>query len=189
MRIAILGWGSLIGDPGDLPRLGDWQPGGPVLPIEFSRVSAEGRLTLVIDPANGQPVSTRFITSARSHLDRAIGDLRVRERTIAEYIGYVNLNLNLNRARAARRCRTTAVADTVRDWASVHGFDAVIWTDLRPNFEVKTGGPFSVERAVEYLHSLVEPTAQAAREYIQGAPEEVDTPLRRRLQEDDWLRP
>ncbi len=38
MKIAILGWGSLIWDRRDLQIAGDWQQGGPVLPIEFSRI-------------------------------------------------------------------------------------------------------------------------------------------------------
>ncbi len=60
MKIAYLGWGSLIWDPGMLPISGDWKPGGPVLPIEFSRISDNGRLTLVIDDVNGVPIETLY---------------------------------------------------------------------------------------------------------------------------------
>ena len=49
MKIAILGWGSLIWNQNGLPVKGQWKKNGPVLPIEFSRVSRDGRLTLVID--------------------------------------------------------------------------------------------------------------------------------------------
>jgi hypothetical protein len=45
MRIAILAWGSLIWNPRYLPLASEWVLGGPVLPIEFARVSADGRLT------------------------------------------------------------------------------------------------------------------------------------------------
>ena len=47
---AILAWGSLIWDPKDLEynkQLG-WIYDGPNLPIEFARISKNGRLTLVI---------------------------------------------------------------------------------------------------------------------------------------------
>ena len=44
MKIAILGWGSLVWDSRQLPHSGEWHTGGPVLPIEFSRVSKDGRL-------------------------------------------------------------------------------------------------------------------------------------------------
>ena len=53
MRIAIIAWGSLVWDPRTLQIKGDWVASGPELDIEFSRVSKDGRLTLVIDPVNG----------------------------------------------------------------------------------------------------------------------------------------
>lgn len=70
MRIAILGWGSLIWNPNGLPIRGDWQRGGPVLPIEFSRISSDERLTLVIDEQNGINVTTRYALSARTNGSR-----------------------------------------------------------------------------------------------------------------------
>jgi hypothetical protein len=45
MRIACVGWGSLVWDPRDLPVKGAWRPDGPRLPIEFARQSDNGRLT------------------------------------------------------------------------------------------------------------------------------------------------
>lgn len=50
MKIAILGWDSLIWDPRSLKydvNTG-WLTDGPKLPIEFARISNDGRLTLVI---------------------------------------------------------------------------------------------------------------------------------------------
>jgi hypothetical protein len=52
MNIAILGWGSLVWDQRVLPTESEWNSEGPRLPIEFSRVSQDGRLTLVIDSCN-----------------------------------------------------------------------------------------------------------------------------------------
>lgn len=91
MRIAIIGWGSLIWDPRELPREGTWQSGGPRLPIEFSRVSQDCRLTLVIDYENGAATQTRYVLSPRVDLDDAIEDLRVREGTNKKRIGFVDL--------------------------------------------------------------------------------------------------
>jgi hypothetical protein len=54
MRIAVLGWGSLIGDPGDMALADRFEPNGPQLPLEFSRISNNGRLTLVIDETAGR---------------------------------------------------------------------------------------------------------------------------------------
>jgi 1-acyl-sn-glycerol-3-phosphate acyltransferase len=50
MRIAVLGWGSLIWSPGNLKIDREWHEDGPFLPIEFARVSQDGRLTLVLFP-------------------------------------------------------------------------------------------------------------------------------------------
>jgi hypothetical protein len=71
VKIAILGWGSLISKPeGDatigqkpLRITGKFVPGGPSLPIEFSRISKDGRLTLVIDPIHGTPCDTFYAVS------------------------------------------------------------------------------------------------------------------------------
>ncbi len=49
MRIACLGGGSLVWDPGGLPIQRSWFCGGPFAPVEFTRQSSGGRITLVID--------------------------------------------------------------------------------------------------------------------------------------------
>ncbi|MEK7404267.1 MAG: hypothetical protein AAB225_04095 [Acidobacteriota bacterium] len=181
MKIAILGWGSLIWDPRDLPREGCWQTGGPVLPVEFSRVSSDGRLTLVIDPTDGAEVRTLFVRSARSDLDDAICDLRCREGTSCSRIGCVDL------VHTWTRSRGKSIAEIVQKWMQSPGFDAVVWTDLAPNFKDKTGKPFSVEAAIQYLEGLPKGQRRRAYEYVNNAPPEVDTPVRRRLRESGKL--
>lgn len=83
MKIAILGWGSLIGEPRGLPIAGEWQPDGPRLWIEFSRISQRGVragcLTLVIDERCESEVTTLHVLSQRSELPTAIADLQARE--------------------------------------------------------------------------------------------------------------
>ena len=49
MKSAVLAWGSLVWDPRDLQLAAEFAPNGPLLPIEFCRVSDDGRLTLVVD--------------------------------------------------------------------------------------------------------------------------------------------
>ncbi len=181
MRIAILGWGSLIWDPCDLPREGTWQEGGPALPVEFSRISSDGRLTPVIDPDHCSPVPTRFVLSPRADLDDAVSDLRTREETGSRKIGFVDLR------HGTERCRVGNLLEILRNWTREHGFDGVVWTDLEPNFEEQLKIAFSLDVAEGYLLRLPKTVANRARKYIENAPAEVDTPLRRRLRASGWL--
>ncbi len=48
MTIVVLGWGSLYWAPRELRIRDGWQADGPHLPVEFVRVSSDGRLTLVL---------------------------------------------------------------------------------------------------------------------------------------------
>lgn len=103
--IAVLGWGSLIWQPGELAMQSTWEADGPLLPIEFSRVSADGRLTLVIDPktqgqgrkpvnVGGNELRTLYVVSALETLDAAVQNLKAREGSRLDMIGYVNLRNN-----------------------------------------------------------------------------------------------
>jgi hypothetical protein len=49
VRISLLAWGSIVWDRQNLEIVADFEPTGPRLPIEFCRISRDGRLTLVID--------------------------------------------------------------------------------------------------------------------------------------------
>lgn len=180
MRIAIIAWGSLIWDRRDFPIDGDWQQGGPVVAIEFSRISTRGEragcLTLVIDEQNGVNVTTRFALSPRTNLDDAIADLRAREGTMSDRIGYVNLSRNTERDFALQQ--HPRACNAIRAWAHRHSFDAVVWTALPSNFQETAQRPFTVEAALQHLRGLVEPARTFALEYIRRAPDEVITPVR-----------
>jgi hypothetical protein len=181
MKIAILGWGSLVWDKRGLATIGEWQPGGPVLPIEFSRKSGDGRLTLVIDLANGELVATRYVRSRFEDLDDAIGNLREREgNPPKDRIGFVDLTTNTERAWA--RENQPDASDTITAWAQASDCQAVIWTALKPNFAEEQREPFTLPAALHYLNSLTGQTRTRALEYIHRAPAEVMTPLRRALQ-------
>ena len=80
MKIAILGWGSLVSEPRGLPIAGDWQTDGPTVWIEFSRISKSGEragcLTLVMDERHGSEATTLHVLSQRSGLPQAVAIYR-----------------------------------------------------------------------------------------------------------------
>ncbi len=89
MKIAILAWGSLVWDPRDLKTAAEFVPNGPLLPIEFCRVSKDGRLTLAIDERFGDVCTSYSAPCALDDLNQAIENLRLREGTSASNIGFV----------------------------------------------------------------------------------------------------
>lgn len=178
MKIAYLGWGSLIWNPESLPITGDWMLGGPVLPVEFSRISGDGRLTLVIDLVDGIPVETHYANCSEAEISTAINQLRVREgNTLRKHIGHVNLTVG------SAYQNQSPCHESIVEWGRKHKFDAVIWTALPPNFIDKIYIPYSVNNALAYLGKLSGSTREKALEYIQKAPVGVQTPFRMRFNE------
>jgi hypothetical protein len=177
VRIAILGWGSLIWDPRQLQITGDWKSDGPTLPIEFGRISGDGRLTLVIDRDHGIPMQVAWIESSLSEGHQTIEDLAKREGCPIHGIGFVD------RIAGTGFGRYTELVEAVCKWAAEHQLDAAAWTDLGPNFTEKTGVAFSSGAALKYLTDL--PTAQRtlALEYVKNTPQFVQTPVRRAVAE------
>ena len=179
MRIAILAWGSLVWDRRELAITKAFKADGPRLPIEFCRVSGDGRLTLVIEEALGTSGQTYFAESAGGDLDAAIENLRLREgMPSAKGVGFVDVASGDQSDRAFKR-HPEAVA-AIRTWTQANGFDAAIWTALASNFDEpdKAGEPFSVEAAIGYLERLDASRLGAALGYIRSAPPEVQTPVR-----------
>lgn len=173
MTIAILGWGSLISNTGGLSvEMNKWYNDGPVLPIEFARVSNNGRLTLVIYPS-GKPVKTYYAVSTLPELNSAIENLAKREGTERwpENIGYMNFITSELKSRIL----TEPMKQSFQDWNKNKCFDAIIWTDLQDNFQAKTKQPFSLNSSIEYLKSLKGDQFREAKEYILTAPEQTVT--------------
>lgn len=183
MKIAILSWGSLVGSGVErgLRIVGSWNRQGPILPVEFSRISQSGNrqkcLTLVLDEQNGVDVETYYARSLFTNLDLALVNLRRTENITLTYsIGYVNLVRNTERGWA--RENHPISCDRIKEWAEQNGFDAVIWTSLLSNFEKTLEIPFTVQNAVEYVKSLPEPFKTKAKQYILTSPPTICTPVR-----------
>lgn len=179
MKIAIIGWGSSIWDPRELPREGIWQEDGPILKIEFSRISRDCRLTLVVDEKNGVEVKTRFVLSPRSDIEDTMNDLRIREGTGKKWIGYVDIKHDQNSL--IYNPNQVNIHKNVKNWCIDKSFDAAVWTALLPNFFKETKHNFSIDNALKYIESLPKSAKNSALKYIQNAPFEVLTPLRSKL--------
>lgn len=182
---AILGWGSLLWDLDTLvPHVrGDWEHhGGPVLPMEFTRVSPKRKMGLVVclDTVHGAPCRTHAIASARDRIDAVVDDLARRERAPAKWIGAV-CHRSGHRSGAC-----AAVVALVAEWCAGRGLTGAVWTDLASNFEERLGTGFSIPRAVAYLQTLGGDSLDEAVRYIENAPAATDTPLRRALAAEAW---
>lgn len=182
-RIAILGWGSLIWDerPEFDEQHEEWQADGPVLKLEFSRISEsrKGALTLVIDNANGSECRTSYAISTRRNPDDAIADLRCREGTVMRRMGFYFRD-------GSRRCEPKVPA-TIPPWAAEKGFDVVVWTGLPGNFKQESGKDFSIPNAISHLQTLTPEGKAMAAAYIWRAPDFIQTALRKALQIEPWF--
>lgn len=183
MKIAILGWGSLIWDV--RPEFDSfhegWLSDGPELKLEFSRISESRKraLTLVIDEQCGEVCRVAYALSKRKRLDDAVCDLRCREGTILERIGYVFVG---NGGSGVPK-----VPDTIEPWAKKKKLDVVVWTGLQSNFESITKKPFSIPEALAHLKELAADGKATAAEYVWRAPKFVRTPLRSALEVEPWF--
>lgn len=153
-----------------------------MLPIEFARISRDGRLTLVIHPGSPE-LRTYWAISTFESLDEARQNLSEREGTALTRIDAVFVNDK----------DTGTMSDTrtvVRSWLKEQrALDAAVWTGLESNWEAVRNKPFSPDDAVRYLSELkLERDDMALRydrtcEYIRNAPEQVQTPVRKILHE------
>lgn len=178
LGIAILGWGSLVWDPRTLRIATPWELTDLRLPLEFSRISKDQRLTLVIDTKNGVDCCVYSAISSITSLTDAVADLAEREGTDPKNIAVARAGAEFEEPDPRRRIET---------WRQHRGLTAVIWTDLEPNFMRKRKKVFTVEEALAHLVSLHATEREGARRYIVNAPNCVRTPLRMRLIDEGWI--
>jgi hypothetical protein len=191
MSIAILAWGSLTWNPRELAIVGGFDPIGPKLRLEFTRVSRDNRLTLTIDETVGVACTTFAARSAFEDLDEALTNLWKREGSEDEKlpakirtsgrVGFLDI-LSGERSNKAMTRHPQAVA-SIQRWGSDRGYSSVIWTILASNFLEEKGEAFSVDAALAHLSGLSDPERGPALEYIRNTPPEVRTPVRTAVDE------
>lgn len=172
-RIACLGWGSLIWNPGALPIQRRWFSDGPLIHVEFARQSGNGRITLVLEPS-APPVRSLWALMDTVEIDNAREALRKREgmskRRAPEIKGW-----------ASGDPAPELILD-LPAWAESKSLEGVIWTALPPSFGGTENQTPSADDVVEYLKGLTGTVRDDAEKYIRRAPRQIDTPYRRRVE-------
>jgi hypothetical protein len=169
--IACIGWGSLIWDPRNLP-CGEWHVNGPVLPIEFARVSENGRITLVV--VNGaKPVRALWTILKVATISEAVAVLAERENVP---------DANQSIGRWPDTQRQFPGADVISAWAEAQGLSGVVWTALKCGMDRNSRGIMpTIEQLLSHISTLDEEGRERALEYVAKAPAQVQTGFRPQL--------
>ena len=171
MSIAIIGWGSLIWCPGSLKLKTRWFRDGPMLPVEFARISKGDSLSLVLRPGSSYQ-TTLWAVSGSEELTDAQVDLQQREGTT-----YRSSIHHGTVAGEYSQDVSNNIKDAISAWLPMHPrIDACVWTGLGSNWQKARDRDFSVGDALQYLRGLPDPAR--AREYVQNAPSQIQTEVR-----------
>lgn len=180
MKIAVIAWGSLVWDPRELLIHGNFKPKGPTLPLEFARISKDGRLTLAISKRHGILCRSYSATSKYFNLNDALLNLYFRETGAIVKKHWDDQEVVAYYVRG-KKIPNQAQYKIMADWLNRpnnHDYDAVIWTSLKMKFYEKTKVIFSPKSAIKYLMKLEPEAKSRALEYIDNAPPEIRTHVR-----------
>ena len=175
MRIACLGWGSLVWDPRDLQIQRRWFCDGPLVRVEFLRESDDRRITLVIHPDAG-PVRSLWALMSLTNLDEARESLRKRENMSTKRLKEIGVW-----SKTSKEDFSVSIVD-LPAWANARGIEAVVWTGLPPRFGGDESHSPSVEEVLVHLDGLEGPVRDNAERYVRLAPRQIDTLYRRRIE-------
>jgi hypothetical protein len=100
--------------------------------------------------------------------------------------GTRRIHFTLSNGTVSQGC-SVQTRSSLSQWLAGHPeLHGCVWTGLGSNWIEKRGQAFSVEDALKYLTEL--PDVSEAKEYIQKAPAQIQTPLRQTVRERlGWL--
>lgn len=210
MRIAVLGWGSLIWCPKNLKiKYVNWKTDGPNLPIEFARISKYKSLALVIydeyldDETKWVPVLWNEMDV--ESIEEAIGNLCKREKTTCKRIGviYMGLSSHVNFKNKSVWCRNIK---NFKEYLGPIPEGSYYYSDDRSkNYKEKIietieswrkkkeldgvvwtdlSSNFKVteDSVIKYLEKIEDVCVrEKAEEYIRNTPPQIQTSIRREL--------
>ena len=154
MKIAYIGWGSLLWNNEVLQLKNNFKHTQIKLPINYSRISFidennNGKLTLIIDEKYGEKCNIWYGETKIKNLDKAINTLKKREYTIKDNIGYYNFVKGTFRSKNLSKKNLNKLKSSFKN----KGFDAIIWTDLSSNWDKVEKNSFSNLKAEKYIQS------------------------------------
>lgn len=149
-----------------------------MLPVEFARVSRDGRLTLVLTQG-AVPVQCLWAELSYASPEEAQAALAGREGCALHDIGRW----------PGKGPRHVVGATEIERWARANEIDAVVWTALAPNFDESHGkGSTGTDGVLNYLRGLDAVTQSKAREYVERSTIQVMTPLRQAIERElGWV--
>jgi hypothetical protein len=171
MKIACIGWGSIVWEKNGLTFSGPWEKDGPYLPIEFARQSDNGQLLLTICE-NSNRVQTFWTTFQTNDITEAVESLRAIENTYHE---------NINTLIKNEQQDGDYIRKAINEWLNDKNIDAAVWSGVRPKFKNVEGRKPSLKDVIEYLKNLDRPAYDLAKEYFQVAPVQIQTEYRDRI--------
>jgi hypothetical protein len=179
MNIACLAWGSLVWNPKNLPIQRRWFDDGPFAPVEFTRQSDNGRITLVLDE-QAEPVRLLWARMTLSDVRKAMEALKEREGITAE-----NWEPLIGNWRSGDRAPRNIAS--LPAWAMAHGVEAAIWTALGPQYKASREAKTRKERptlqwVLQYLEGLTGPLRDVSEQYFRCTPPQIDTEYRRHVE-------
>jgi hypothetical protein len=175
LNIACLGWGSLVWKPGDLPVQREWFRDGPAAPVEFLRQSNGGRITLVLDESGKtDPVTLLWALMSPDK----IRDVETAAKALAKREGSPLIG------RWSKGQKSPPRMANLGNWAASHSLDAVVWTALGAKFGNVDGKRPTASEVVDFLRARTGTEAKDAEDYVRLAPRQIQTPYRRRIEEE-----
>jgi len=171
MKIVCLGWGSLIWDSRELNIPSEeWHEDGPALPVEFSRKSSDGRMTLIIDE-QASPQVVLWAELKQEDLDDARCLLARREGTKFKNIHFARVGDSSG--------NSSEINSKVANWLKIKDLDVAIWTGLSYGGNGERPGASQV---IEHLQKLKGCGRERAEKYVRKAPVQIDTEYRRKIE-------
>ncbi|MEO5789254.1 hypothetical protein [Gelidibacter sp.] len=172
-KIACIGWGSLIWRPERLKIQNYWFEDGPILPIEFTRISSDNRVTLIIDE-EAKPIRTLWTLMTCDDLTEAKESLIKREGVKKDSLIH-SLTQNDN--------VTDEIQEDIQNWLKEKKIDCAIWTGLSYSDKTNKERP-SIEKIISHLNEIEHNERKLAKEFIRKAPRQIDTEYRRQIEKE-----